>query len=124
QSPGVSGFVPFNIPGLDRVQALAPLVTGISPLVPVTLLLVLLGQWVLRRTAFGLRLRAVGENPRASETLGINVYRLRYTAVLLSGALAGLAGAYLVLEQPHSYLEAMTQRLGFIELAPVSFGSP
>jgi simple sugar transport system permease protein len=123
QSPGVSGFVPFSIPALDHVPELAPLVTGISPLVPVTVLLVLLGQWVLRRTAFGLRLRAVGENPRAAETLGINVYRMRYTGVLLSGALAGLAGAYLVLEQAHSYLEGMTQGLGFIALAAVIFGN-
>jgi simple sugar transport system permease protein len=122
QSPGVSGFAPFSIPGLDHVQALAPLVTGISPLVPITLLLVLVSQWVLRRTAFGLRLRAVGENPRAAETLGIHVYRMRYAGVLLSGALAGLAGAYLVLEQAHSYLEGMTQGLGFIALAAVIFG--
>src|SRR5438309_1750373 len=115
--------VPILLAALDRVPALAPLVTGISPLVPVTVLLVLLGQWVLRRTAFGLRLRAVGENPRAAETLGINVYRMRYTGVLLSGALAGLAGAYLVLAQAHSYLEAMTQCLGFIALAAVIFGN-
>jgi general nucleoside transport system permease protein len=123
QSPGVSGFVPFSIPGLDHIPALAPLVTGISPLVPITLLLVLLGQWVLWRTAFGLRLRAVGENPRAAETLGVNVYRMRYSGVLLSGALAGLAGAYLVLEQAHSYLEGMTEGLGFIALAAVIFGN-
>jgi simple sugar transport system permease protein len=123
QSPGVSGFPSFSIPGLDHVQAIAPLVTGISPLVPITLLLVLLGQWVLWRTAFGLRLRAVGENPRAAETLGVNVYRMRYTGVLLSGALAGLAGAYLVLEQAHAYLEGMTQGLGFIALAAVIFGN-
>lgn len=123
QSPGVGGFASFSIPGLDRVQALAPLVTGVSPLVPLTLLLVFLGQWVLWRTAFGLRLRAVGENPRAAETLGVDVYRMRYTGVLLSGALAGLAGAYLVLEQAHAYLEGMTQGLGFIALAAVIFGN-
>jgi general nucleoside transport system permease protein len=123
QSPGVLGFASFSIPGLDRIQALAPLVAGISPLVPITLLLVLLGQWVLWRTAFGLRLRAVGENPRATETLGVNVYRMRYAGVLLSGALAGLAGAYLVLEQAHAYLEGMTQGLGFIALAAVIFGN-
>jgi len=123
QSPGVPGFTPFSIPGLDRVQALAPLVTGISPLVPAALLLIPLSQWVLRRTVFGLRLRAVGENPRAAETLGINVYRMRYAGVVLSGALAGLAGAYLVLEQAHSYLEGMTQGLGFIALAAVIFGN-
>jgi len=65
----------------------------------------------------------VGENPRAAETLGVNVYRMRYTGVLLSGALAGLAGAYLVLEQAHAYLEGMTQGLGFIALAAVIFGN-
>lgn len=123
QSPGVSGFAPLSIPGLDRIPALGPLVTGMSPLVPITLLLVVLGQLILRRTTFGLRLRAVGENPRAAESLGINVFRMRYAGVLLSGALAGLAGAYLVLEQAHSYLEGMTQGLGFIALAAVIFGN-
>ncbi len=123
QSPGVSGFPQLSIPGLAGIPALASLTTGISPLIPLTLLLVLGGQWLLLRTTFGLRLRAVGENPRAAESLGIDVYRMRYAGVLISGALAGLAGGYLALEQAHFYLEGMTQGLGFIALAAVIFGN-
>lgn len=123
QSPGVSGFPQFSVPGLAGVPAFAALATGISPLIPAAFLLVLGGQWLLLRTTFGLRLRAVGENPRAAESLGINVSRMRYAGVLLSGALAGLAGAYLALEQAHVYLEGMTQGLGFIALAAVIFGN-
>jgi general nucleoside transport system permease protein len=123
QSPGVSGFPQVSIPGLAAMPALAALTTGISPLIPLTLLLVFGGQWILRRTTFGLRLRAVGENPRAAESLGIDVSRMRYAGVVISGGLAGLAGAYLALEQAHLYLEGMTQGLGFIALAAVIFGN-
>src|SRR2546422_182556 len=87
------------------------------------LLLVIASQWVLTRTRFGLRLRAVGEYPLAADTLGINVYRLRYAGVLLSGALAGMAGAYLAIEQAHLYFEGMTQGRGFIALAAMIFGN-
>ncbi len=123
QSPGVSGFVPFSIPLLRNIPRLAPLATGISPVIPVALLLVFIGQWVLRRTRFGLRLRAVGEHPLAADTLGVNVYLMRYLGVLISGALAGMAGGYLAIEQGRGYLEGMTQGRGFIALAAMIFGN-
>ena len=123
QSPGVRGFTPIDLPLLRDIPALAPLVRGISPMIPVGLLLVILSQWVLLRTRFGLRLRAVGEYPLAADTLGVSVTRMRYAGVLLSGALAGAAGAYLAVEQAHLYFEGMTQGRGFIALAAMIFGN-
>jgi simple sugar transport system permease protein len=123
QSPGIGGFAPVSIPGLRDIPALAPIATGISPVIPTAFALVFVGQWVLRRTVFGLRLRAVGEHPAAADTLGINVGRMRYAGVLISGALAGLAGGYLSIEQGRGYLEGMTQGRGFIALAAMIFGN-
>ncbi|HXF83103.1 MAG TPA: ABC transporter permease [bacterium] len=123
QSPGVRGFTPIDLPLLREVPVLGPLVRGISPMIPVGLALVLLSQWALRRTRFGLRLRAVGEYPLAADTLGVHVARMRYAGVLLSGALGGMAGAYLAIEQAHLYFEGMTQGRGFIALAAMIFGN-
>lgn len=123
QSPGVRGFTPIDIPLLRDIPQLEPLVRGISPMIIFALLLVVLSQWVLLRTRFGLRLRAVGEYPLAADTLGVNVARMRYAGVLLSGALAGMAGAYLAIEQAHLYFEGMTQGRGFIALAAMIFGN-
>jgi simple sugar transport system permease protein len=123
QSPGIRGFAPTSIPWLRDIPGLAPVATGISPVIPAAIVLVVVGHWVLVRTVFGLRLRAVGEHPRAADTLGINVYRLRYAGVLISGALAGLAGGYLSIEQGRGYLEGMTQGRGFIALAAMIFGN-
>lgn len=123
QSPGVRGFTPIDIPILKGIPVLGPVATGISPMIFVALLLVLVGHWTLLRTRFGLRLRAVGEHPLAADTLGINVYGMRYAGVLISGALAGMAGAYLAIEQAHLYSEGMTQGRGFIALAAMIFGN-
>ena len=77
--------------------------------------------WVLYRTPFGLRVRAVGEKPEAAATLGIAVGPLRLQGLLLSGALASLGGAYLALEQ-HQFTDGMSAGRGFIALAAVIFG--
>lgn len=123
QSPGVRGFPAISIPVLRDIPWLEPLASGLSPMIPAALVLVLLGHWGLRQTRFGLRLRAVGEHPAAAESLGIDVLRVRYIGVLLSGALAGLAGGYLAIEQGRGYLEGMTQGRGFIALAAMIFGN-
>jgi simple sugar transport system permease protein len=81
-----------------------------------------LTQMVLYRTPWGLRVRSVGENPSAAETLGINVIRVRYQAVILGGLLAGLAGAWFSLETVGSFDDLMTNGTGFIALAALIFG--
>ena len=93
-----------------------------GPIAISTLFLVLFLQLWLFRSRWGLRTRAVGEHPKAAETLGIDVIKLRYRNVILGGVFAGLAGAYLTLEQSGSFQDGMTSGRGFIALAAVIFG--
>ena len=85
--------------------------------------LLIVAWFVLFRTSIGLRLRAVGEHPRAAETVGISVYKTRYVAVVVSGILAALGGAYLSIGFVGSFNEGMTNGRGFIALAAVIFGN-
>ena len=80
-----------------------------------------LSHWVVYRTRFGLRLRAVGEHPKAAESLGVSVLAMRFKGVLISGALAGLGGAWLALEQ-HQFTDGMSGGRGYIALAAVILG--
>lgn len=95
---------------------------GHTPLVYITVIIAVWVQWAMYRTRWGLHLRALGEHPRAADTVGISVVRGRYIAVMMSGALAGLAGANLTLEQVGSFSENMTSGRGFIALAANIFG--
>lgn len=92
-----------------------------NPLVWVGILAIPAVAWLLYRTPFGLRVRAVGEHPEAAASVGIPVARVRYLAVVLSGMLAGLGGAYLALDQ-HQFTDGMTAGRGFIALAATIFG--
>lgn len=111
-----------NIPGLSDLPILGPVVFNHSILLYLTIVLVFLSGFVLYQTKFGLNLRSVGEHPRASDTAGIGVKRMRYIGVLLSGVSAGLAGAYLVLSQLGIYRDNIVLGRGFIALAIVIFG--
>lgn len=93
----------------------------IAPIV-IAVLLVPLTWYVLSRTRFGLRLRAVGENPEAADAAGVSVNRMKYAGVLLSGALAGIGGAYLSIGQSSLFTRNMTSGRGFIALAALIFG--
>ena len=93
-----------------------------TPIVYMAIIIAIVGQWAMYHTRWGLHLRALGEHPRAVDTVGINVRRGRWVAVLMSGVLAGLAGANLTLEQVGSFTENMTNGRGFIALAANIFG--
>ncbi|MEM7653027.1 MAG: ABC transporter permease [Pseudomonadota bacterium] len=97
------------------------LISGHSILVYLAIAAVPLTHWVLFRTRFGLRLRAVGENPQAVDTAGISVSWLRYRAVICAGILCGLAGTYLAIAQSAGFIKDMTAGKGFIALAALIF---
>jgi len=100
----------------------AELISGHNLLVYVALLAVPFTWWVVFRTRFGLRLRAVGENPEAVDTAGISVAGMRYRAQLFTGTLCGIAGAYLSIAQSAAFVREMTAGRGFIALAALVFG--
>ncbi|MFY9320198.1 ABC transporter permease [Lentibacter algarum] len=129
---GAARFEPIALPGaLTRVNDIAEagpvmqiyseLISGHTIIVYLSLLLVPLTWWVLFRTRFGLRLRAVGENPAAVDTAGISVVKLRFAAVIICGILCGIAGAYLATALQAQFVKEMTAGRGFIALAALIF---
>ncbi|MGH7618191.1 MAG: ABC transporter permease [Gemmatimonadaceae bacterium] len=111
-----------RVPGFGSEQEGVGFISLVAnPLIPIGILSVAFVAWLLYRTPFGLRVRAVGEHPAAATSVGIRVPRIRYSAAALSGMLAGLGGAYLSLDQ-HLFSAEMTAGRGFIALAAVIFG--
>jgi simple sugar transport system permease protein len=138
QSPSVPELPRWSVPGLgglvgverrhwflvgDLAGILRGALTHVSALTVIAVLLVPLTYLVLWRTGFGLRLRSVGENPAAAESLGVDVYRYKYYGVVISGALAGLGGAFLSMVASSIYREGQTGGRGFIGLAAMIFGN-
>lgn len=122
--PGPGTFPPFDIPGLSQIPVVgAILFSGQKPIVYFMLVMTVVLHYVLFYTPWGLRTRAVGENPRAADTLGINVFRMRYLNVLIGGVLAGFGGAWFTLEAVDVFNPQMTNGLGFIGLAAMIFGN-
>jgi simple sugar transport system permease protein len=122
-------FMGLSFPGTDNighVPLLGPIyakvISGQSLLVYIAFLLVPAVAWLLYRSRFGLRLRAVGENPAVVDTAGISVTFLRYRAVVIGGMLCGFAGAYLSISQGAFFQRDMTAGRGFIALAAMIFG--
>lgn len=121
-------FSPITLPGADSVKDVpiigalySELLSGHSVLVYLAFLMVPVTWWVLFRTRFGLRLRAVGENPAAVDTAGISVAWLRYRALICTGVLTGIAGAYLSMAQNGGFVKDMTAGKGYIALAALIF---
>ena len=123
QVPHAPGVLPrLHIPLLADI----PVVGGIfeqQPIAVAAVLLVIITHFVLFYTRWGLRTRSVGEHPRAADTVGINVYRMRYANVIIGGMMAGLGGAYFTLESVPSFEPLMTNGRGFIALAALIFGN-
>ena len=139
QSPPIDSLGTFSVPGLsdwldtlngkhwflvsDLAGLVGGLLTDLSPLTVIAVALVPITWWVLWRTAFGLRLRSCGENPVAAESLGVNVYKYKYIAVIISGGFAGLGGAFLSIVASNVYLDGQTAGRGYIGLAAMIFGN-
>lgn len=120
-SPRIEPFSRIDIPVLGDIPIIGAVFSQ-SVLVYLLYALVPICWWVLYRSRFGLRLRAVGEVPEAVDTAGVNVFRLRYIGVGLSGMLAGLGGAFLSMSLLSAFTEGMTNGRGFIALAALIFG--
>lgn len=112
----------LHFPLLHDFAAFQVLFSEIPPLVFLTAAIVIASHFIIFKTVFGLRLRSVGEHPKAADTLGISVDRMRYTGVIISGALSGMAGAYLSLEHAHYFVKGISAGRGFIGLASMIFG--
>ena len=139
QSPSATDLPVLSVPGAstaltaladrhlflvsDAASALLSVTVNVSVLTLLAAVLVVLTYVVLWRTSFGLRLRFCGENPVAAASLGVNVYRFKYAAVAVSGALAGFGGAFLALVASNAYREGQTGGRGFIGLAAMIFGN-
>jgi general nucleoside transport system permease protein len=118
----IAMFHPVRIPALSNLPLIGPALFGQTILFYLTLILAFVAHFILFRTSFGLALRASGENPAAADSAGISVYRMRYAGTLISGAAAGMAGAYLVLAQVGLFRESIVSGQGFIALGIVIFG--
>jgi ABC-type uncharacterized transport system permease subunit len=132
QTPGVdpsARFMPVMLPGAETLAGVpvfgpiyATLVSGQSLLVYIALAGVVLTHWAVRHTRFGLRLRAVGEEPEAVDAAGISVAWMRYRAVLICGVFTGIAGTYLSIAQNANFSREMSAGQGYIALAALIFG--
>lgn len=119
--PQVENFQAIHIPGLSDIPFIGPVLLQHNLMVYVIFLLVPVTWFVLEKTILGLRIKAVGEHPRAVESKGLSVYKLRYTAILIGGAYAGLAGSYLSIAYMNSFTENIVSGRGYIALAVVIF---
>jgi ABC-type uncharacterized transport system permease subunit len=117
----IESFQPINIPLLSDLPIIGPIFFQNNILVYMAFLLVPLTWFVLEKTTFGLKIKAVGEHPRAADSKGISVYRIRYSAVLIGGAYAGMGGAFMTIAYLNSFTESVIGGRGYISVAVVIF---
>ena len=122
EAPRIENFQAIDVPLLSQIPVLGPVFFQHKPLVYLMLLAVIATHVVLYYTPWGLRTRGVGEHPRAVASVGLGVLRTRYVNLAISGALAGLGGAFFTLENVGQFTEGMTSGKGFIALAVMIFG--
>lgn len=139
QSPELPDFPSVSVPGIshplgklahthwylasDLAGLLRGFLTSVNVLTILAIVLIVVTYYVLWRTPFGLRLRSCGENPSAAESLGVGVYKMKYIAVVISGALAGFGGVFLAMVATSGYQEGQTGGRGYIGLAAMIFGN-
>ncbi|HEX6921547.1 MAG TPA: ABC transporter permease [Actinomycetes bacterium] len=139
QSPPIDKLPALSVPGAseflgdiekkgwffisDLAAAVRAVTVNVNVLTVIAIALLFATFYILWRTAFGLRLRSCGENPHAAESLGVNVYKYKYAAVIASGAFAGLGGAFLAIVASFQYRDGQTGGRGFIGLAAMIFGN-
>jgi ABC-type uncharacterized transport system permease subunit len=120
-TPGVFDVV--RIPVLSEIPIIGPLFFENQPTVYLMLILLVVCNYVIFATPWGLRMRACGEHPRAADTVGVHVNRTRYISVIVGGLIAGIGGAYFSLSQAGTFEDGMTRGQGFVSLAAMIFGN-
>lgn len=121
--PSITPFRPINIPGLSEIPFFGETIFSQYALVYLALVLVPIVGFVFYRTTLGLNITAVGQNPKAADTAGISVFKIRYLCLLIAGALAGVAGAWFSMAQSSQFLPGMTMGRGWVCIALVIFGN-
>ncbi|HEX9118614.1 MAG TPA: ABC transporter permease, partial [Anaerolineae bacterium] len=119
---GIKAYPPVNIPFLSGIPVLGEMLFQHTVMEYLTIVLVIAASFVLYHTAFGLAVRSIGEHPRAADTMGISVSRVRYASCIIGGALAGAGGAFLTMAHTNQFVEGIVSGRGFIALAVVVFG--
>lgn len=119
---GSYGLPVWAVPGLSHIPVIGPVLFDQNELVFIAFAVVIIANFVLFRTRWGLRVRSVGEKPIASETVGINVFHMRYAAVIIGGFIAGVGGAGFTLAPGSPFSYGMTSGYGYIALAIMIFG--
>ncbi|MDT3425946.1 simple sugar transport system permease protein [Paenibacillus forsythiae] len=122
ETPLIDGFSKYPIPLLSQIPVLGQGLFNNYPTTYLAIILVVVVYFLLFKTPFGLRLRAVGEHPSAADTLGVNVNRMRYIGVMLSGMLAGIGGATITLTTTGTFAHNTISGQGFIAIAAMIFG--